>query len=292
MIEEELKAYKKAGKVANLALLHGASLIKEGESVAKILDEVENFIIKNDCEVAFPAQISINNIAAHQCSDDYEEIIPKGLIKLDVGAHYKGFIGDNAKTIAVGVDDSLIKASDEALANALKIIKPGVKVKDIGKVIESTITSFGFTPVKNLSGHGVDFFKVHTKPSIPNFEAEIEDTLVENQVIAIEPFASKGIGLVSAKGNATVFSLKDEKPVRSQITRQILNEIKTYKGLPFTSRWLNKKFGVGKTNFALRELKQKNMLEEYPALQDHDLVSQSEHTVSVKEKSIITTRDY
>lgn len=76
------------------------------------------------------------------------------------------------------------------------------------------------------------------------------------------------------------------------ITRQVLKEIEEFKGLPFTLRWLTKKFGELRVNFAMREMRQMKMLREHPALVDknHGLVSQAEHTMIVKDKTVITTK--
>jgi len=70
-----------------------------------------------------------------------------------------------------------------------------------------------------------------------------------------------------------------------------LKEIEQFEGLPFTIRWLTKKFPLFKVNFALRELLQIESIKKFPPLpeKNHGLVSQAEHTVIVKEKPIITT---
>jgi len=172
-----------------------------------------------------------------------------------------------------------------------KTISNVIKVS-IGKVIHETITSFGFSPVRNLSGHGLDQFNIHSPPSIPNFDNGNETELKEDQLIAIEPFASKGAGIVYESGNATVFQLTGKKPVRNIFTRQILKELEKYNGLPFCRRWLVEKFSLPKVNFALRELKSLEILREYPPLVDkeHGLVSQAEHTIIIKEKPIILTK--
>ena len=101
-------------------------------------------------------------------------------------------------------------------------------------------------------------------------------------IFAVEPFASTGAGIVQESGIATVFSLGNKKPVRNSITRQVLKEIESYNDLPFTTRWLTKKFGA-KAKFALREMEQLGMLHSYAPLADKDkgLVSQAEHSVLV-----------
>lgn len=278
----------KAGKIAAQALEYAKTLIKPNAKVVDILDKTEKKIKDLGGSLAFPVQISLNDFAAHYCSDqDDKTILKDQIVSIDVGVHIDGFIGDNALTIDLSKkNQDLVKASREALDNAIKIIKPGVKLREIGKVIHDTITSYNFSPIRNLSGHGLDEFNIHTKPTIPNYDNGDETELKQDDVIAIEPFASKGAGVVYESGNATIFQLINKKPVRNLITRQVLKEIQTYNELPFCKRWLTKRFGLPKTNFALRELKQLDILKEYPPLVDkeHGLVSQAEH-------SLIVTKD-
>ncbi|MBT4650984.1 type II methionyl aminopeptidase [Candidatus Woesearchaeota archaeon] len=293
MDQETIQKHIQAGKIAAEALHYGKSLIEPGAKVIEILDKIEEKIHQLGGQLAFPAQISLNEFAAHSCSDLNDATILKDqVIKLDVGAHIDGYIADNALTIDLsGKHEDLVKASREALNNALKMIRPGVALGEIGKVIHETITSYGFSPVKNLSGHGLGHYNIHTSPSIPNFNNNNERILKEGDVIAIEPFASTGAGIVQESSPATVFTLLNEQGIRDPITRNILKEIRTYKGLPFAKRWLEKKFTTPKTNFALRQLSAKDCIVHHPPLFDQarGMISQAEHTVIVLEKPIITT---
>lgn len=277
---------EKAGKIAAEALQYAASLVKPGVSLLEVVEKTEHKVKSLGGELAFPVQISMDDVAAHFCPEDDDKVMfDKQIVSIDVGVHIDGYIGgDNAVSIDLSGDNSdLIKASREALDNAIKIIKHGVKLGEIGKVIQDTITGYGFAPVRNLSGHGLGQWEVHTKPTIPNYDNGDDTELEENMVIAIEPFASKGAGIIYESSNPTVFQIVGKKPVRNRITRQVLKEIDSYNGLPFCRRWLVRKFGQAKTNYALRELNQLEILREYPPLIDknHGLVSQAEHTVLV-----------
>ena len=294
MDDETLSKLKKAGKVAAEARDFGISLIKKGSSLLDVTKKVEDKILKLGGEMAFPPQISMNDCAAHFYPDaDDKTVFEDQVCSLDVGVHIDGNIGgDTAMSVDLsGENAELVKSSMEALNNALKIIKPGIKISEIGRVIQETITGYGFAPVRNLSGHGLDEYNIHAKPSIPNYDNGDSTELVEDQLIAIEPFASKGAGIVYESGNATVFQLMGKKPVRNIFTRQILKEIEKFNGLPFCKRWLVEKFSLPKVNFALRELKVLELLREYPPLVDknHGLVSQAEHTLIVRDKPIILT---
>ena len=162
-------------------------------------------------------------------------------------------------------------------------------ISEIGKVIQETINNQGFAPVRNLSGHGLGKYEIHTKPNIPNFENGDNTKIGPGMVFAIEPFASTGAGIVQDSGIATVFELSIKKPVRTSITRQVLKEIENYDNLPFTTRWLTRKFGA-KAKLALREMEQLDMLQAYPPLADKDkgMISQAEHSILVDDKGEIT----
>ncbi len=292
--------YLKAGRIAKKTLDNVKEKIKEGTKLADVTDFIEENIQKMGGGLAFPAQISINNIAAHYAAlfEDKTVFEKNDIVKVDIGVHIDGYIADTAITVIVGKNPKeelikLSKASEEALDNALKIIKPGIKINEIGKTIQDTITKHGFSPVINLSGHGLERYKVHSDPSIPNFDSGTNEQLKEGQVIAIEPFATNGKGKIYESSNASIFSLIEEKPVRSRITKEILREIKKYNGMPFSERGLMKKFGKGKTLIALKELMNRKLIQDYPPLPevDNGLVSQWEHSVIIEKKPVVFTRD-
>ena len=294
MTMENLEEYKKAGKIAAEALVFGKSLIVKGGSVLDVCNKVEAKVFELGGELAFPAQISMNEIAAHFCPEDDDELkFTDQLVSLDVGVHVNGFIGDNAVTVDLsGENSDLVKASQEALKNALGVVNVGVPLNEIGKVIEDTIKGFGFSPVKNLSGHGLGEFDVHCRPTIPNFDNGDTTELEKGQVIAIEPFATTGGGLIAEKGDASVFNLIGKKAVRIGFVRDIMKYIENYNGLPFTTRWLTKNFSESQVNYALNQFKLLGILKEYPPLveKQEGLVSQAEHSVIVDDEPIVFTK--
>lgn len=294
MEREDIEKFLKAGRIAGRARDFGASLIKEDSLVVDILDSIEEFIKKQGAGIAFPAQISINNFAAHSCSslNDNTTIKAGDVVKLDVGAHIDGFIGDTALTVNLNKEfDDLVLASKKALNNASKLFVPGMKVGEIGAIIQETISQEGFSPVKNLSGHGLGRFEIHTSPSIPNIKIPESSILREGMTVACEPFATDGKGLIAESGEATVFSLGVLKPVRSPFARDVLKKIREFQGLPFASRWLEKELGLGKTRFGLKELERLGVIIPHPPLKEvaNGLVSQHEHSFLVSDKPKIST---
>jgi methionyl aminopeptidase len=145
MDEETLQDYIKAGKIASEALQFGKTLIIPDASMLEVLNQIEKKVRDLGGELAFPAQISCDDLAAHFCPNENDIIFKEQVCCLDVGVHINGFIGDNALTVDLSNNhQELVIASREALNNALKIIRPGTTLSEIGKTIGETIQSCGF----------------------------------------------------------------------------------------------------------------------------------------------------
>jgi len=293
--ENELEDWKKAGRIAAQARDYGAKLIVKGAKLIDVSDAVEKKILELGGQMAFPAQISCNHIAAHYCAKHEDEtVFENQLASLDVGVHINGCIGDTAVTVDLsGENAKLVEASRAALNAAIVMIKAGVTLGEVGRAIHKEITAQGFAPVVNLSGHGLEKYTVHAKPSIPNYDTGENTPLVENQIVAIEPFATTGKGMIEEGADADIFSLEKKKPIRNPFARDILKEIARYNGLPFTTRWLTRKFPLMKVGNGLGELMRQKIIKSYPPLVEvaNGLVSQAEHTVLVtKEGCEILTK--
>lgn len=292
--KEDIKKILLAGKIAAECLEYGRTLIKPGVKLLDVAEKVEQKIISLGALPAFPVNISMNDIAAHYTPiPDDKLIFNDEVIKLDVGAHVDGFIGDNALTIDLsGKYSELVTASRKALDNSLKVVRVGAELCEIGQVIEETILKFGFRPVKNLSGHGLGKFEQHSGINIPNYNNHDRIKLERGQLIAIEPFATDGVGLIHERGSPLIFAQILRKPVRSQITREFLNLITPCQGLPFAPRWFSSKISLPKMNFAIKDLDNLGMLHSYAPLVEKNsgIVSQAEHSVFVDDSVKITTR--
>jgi len=280
-----------AGKIASTALAYGKDLIKPGVKVVDILDDIEKKIYELGGITAFPAQISANDTAAHFCPLANDEMLCEDqILCLDVGANVKGAIGDNAVTIDLsGKWTDLLKASRAAVEAVEKMLGPGIALSEVGKTIQETIQGFGFSPVKNLSGHGLGPWNIHTDPSVPNFDNNNPQQLKPGMYIAVEPFATNGKGMIHEGGHPTLFSVVRKKPIRGPIARNVLNEVLKFNGLPFTTRWLTPKFSEGQVRLAFRELLGVGILHEYPPLieDNNGMVSQAENSFFIDENSAV-----
>ena len=106
MNSEEILKWKEAGKLARNALNFGKTLIQEGTSMLDATESIENFVFEKNGELAFPTNLAVNSVGAHWTpSTKSKEIFHNGdVVKLDVGVHIEGYIGDNALTIEIGSD--------------------------------------------------------------------------------------------------------------------------------------------------------------------------------------------
>jgi len=279
--------WEKAGEIASKVREYAKSLIKVDSSVLEISNLIEEKIISLNGAIAFPVNVSINDIAAHHTAviNDESKFKKGDLVKIDIGVHINGAIADTAITIDLGDNKDLVKASKEALDAAIKTVEPGISVSKVGAIIHQVITDAGFSPIRNLSGHGLGRFLIHNKPTIPNFDNGDKTRLEEGQKIAIEPFASTGAGVVNEGKPSEIYSVQDIKPVRNGNARKLLIFIgENYKELPFAKRWLLQKFNRFNVQFSLNLLEKARTLYQYPELIEKkrgSLVSQAEHTLIV-----------
>ena len=292
---EDLDKWKKAGKIAAEALEYGRGLIKNGAVIREVCDKIDQKIIELGALPAWPSQVGLDAVAAHATpEDDDNSVFDNQLVCLDVGAHIDGCVGDNAVSVDLsGKYSDILKASEEALKNAMKVVRVGVTLGEIGRVIQDTIQSFNLQPVKNLCGHGISPWIIHDKPSIPNFDTKDTRILQGDQIIAIEPFATNGAGMIYEADHGNIFALVNVKPVRSPYAREILKFVgENYKNLPFATRWLIKQFGKGKTSLALNELMRAGILHAYPPLieKNKGMVAVFEKTLYVGDKVEVLTK--
>ena len=293
MDNDTIEKYRRAGRVAADVRTYGVSLIKEGSRFVDVANAIETRILKQECSIAFPVNISRNEIAAHYSPrhDDLSVFRKGDVIKLDVGVHVDGFIADTTTTVEVGTSQytKLIAASKTALDNAILQVRNHASVTDVGKTIEETIRSYGFTPIDNLTGHSMARYVLHAGLSIPNITDTAFSTvkLKSGDVVAIEPFASDGAGHVISGSGSNIYLYIDSlkgKLVRDQQARMALQKIKTtFTSLPFAQRWCMKNFSNADT--VLKKLSFSGLLKHYPQLIDKEkgMVSQAEHTLLVTE---------
>ena len=284
---DELEKWKEAGKLAHDALHFGKKLIEEGKSMLEITEKIENYVYDNGGKLAFPTNLAINNVGAHWTpSTKTTEKFQKGdLVKLDVGVHIDGYIGDNALTVEVGTEKygKLIDTSREALNAAIEVAGPGINVGMIGYAVQTTIENRGYKPIANLTGHGIKRYNLHSGISIPNVKENGGAVLKPGDIIAIEPFVTDGAGRVGGKRNSNIYHVRQVRNIRDEKAAEMIDEIQhRYKGLPFAERWLHDIQTNDATN-SLTKLMRAGIISYYPVLDElgKGMVAQSEHTILI-----------
>ncbi len=292
MDNETFEKYIIAGKIATEARNYGKNLIKSEVGCLDVASKVESKIIDRGAGLAFPVNISINEIAAHYSPKHNDTLVFKkgDVVKLDVGAHIDGYIADTAVTIEVGTNKyiDLIKASSDALDNIIDFIKPGIALFEIGKIVEETISSYNYKPIDNLTGHSMKRYILHTGLSIPNVpNKSYKAKLNIGDVLAIEPFATNGAGHVNTGNGSNIYICKDSvnlRLLRNKKSRVIFDKLKNkFKTLPFAQRWFEESFS--NSEIILKKMSFSGLIKQYPQLIDakRGIVSQKEHTVILTE---------
>lgn len=200
---EEIELIAEGGKILGGILLRAAEMARPGISTAEINDFAEQEIIKAGGRPSFvgyghrknpfPAGLctSINDAVVHGIPS-HEDILQEGdIIGLDIGMEYKGLYTDTAITVPVGkispLAQELIDVTKKALDEAIKQVKPGNTIGDIGYITQKTAEDAGFSVVRDLVGHGVGY-AVHEDPAVPGYGKKGAGiVLVPNMVLAIEP---------------------------------------------------------------------------------------------------------
>ena len=281
----------KAGKITAQVRDSFARKDLIGMNIFDICEEVENEFRKMGAEPGFPSGVSVNSTTAHHSAElDETRIIQDGdVIKLDIGAHIDGYLADTAITISYNYDyEQLKKATEDALNQALSAAKIGVRVGEIGKIIEDTASRWGFQTIKNLSGHSIDRYVVHSGVSIPNVWSAEGPQLKEGSIYAIEPFLTDANGagyVVNGKPN-TIFSLITRKRSGDKKADEFVDQIwNTRKTLPFSPRWYLDQYSKVEIKEILNTLVKKRIITAYPDLIEANgyTVCQFEHTFTPTE---------
>ncbi|WP_168371256.1 type II methionyl aminopeptidase [Pyrodictium occultum] len=300
-MEEALKKYIEAGRIAKIVRDEGAKLIEAGRRLIDVCEHVERRTRELGAAPAFPCNISVNEVAAHYSPlvGDESTIPENAVVKLDVGVHVDGYIADTAVTVAL--DDRwnpLLEAVQEALSKALDAVKPGVRFAEIGRVIENTIRSRGFKPIVNLGGHSLARYTIHAGESIPNaYDPMTRGRFSAGKAYAIEPFGTNGSGLVYEGDIVAIYALVCTGLRRrlDNVSKKVLAAIRDrFKTLPFSERWLaDVEPDIEKLRRSLRKLSRMGFLVRYPILIEKakGIVAQFEHTIVITDDGevIVTT---
>lgn len=201
---DQIRIMKEAGRITGEALLVARDHVRPGISTYELDRLVREHIEKSGAKPSFlgyggfPASacISINDEVIHGIPSKKRFLKEGDIVKIDVGAFYKGFHGDSARTIPVGkVSDEalrLIRVTRDSFFAGLSALKVGNRLGDLGHAIDELVTANGFSTVKRYIGHGVGQ-ALHESPDVPNYGTPGRGTrLCVGMTLAIEPMVNIG----------------------------------------------------------------------------------------------------
>ena len=201
--ERDVEVMRAAGSVAAEVLNLVGSWIRPGVTTKEIDTYAANLIKERGAKSAFlgyrkypgHACISVNDQVVHGLPND-RRVNFGDIISLDVGVIYRGYIGDTAKTVAVGGCDllaqKLMDVTERALYEGIGQALAGNRVVDISRAIQKYVESNGFSVVREFVGHGVGR-SMHEEPQVPNFvDGKTSPKLRPGMTIAIEPMVNAG----------------------------------------------------------------------------------------------------
>ena len=289
--KDELEAYRRGGQIISQLRKTVPTLVHEGGVVRELCDRVEAEIVALGGQPAFPCNVSVNEVAAHYTSPwDDASVLPKdSVVKVDFGVHIDGYINDSAVSVSLGpLYRSMIEVAEEALRAGITRISAGVRFSDVGEQIERTIAQYGCRPIRNLTGHKVERYTIHAGRSVPNVSGPAPGRFEEGDVYAIEPFVTlkEAAGRVEDSDQMFIYRSVRERGVRSESAKKIVEHVRrTYRTLPFASRWLYSSLGKAVVEEGFPEAVKAKCIAGYPVLVEASgkIVTQAEHTIIVKE---------
>lgn len=202
--KKEIEFIREAGKIVAYAHELLREAIKPGISTFELDEIAYRAIVKHNASPSFkgyggfPASIcaSKNDVVVHGIPRKDDILMEGDIISIDIGAEYKGYHGDAAKTHPVGKitedDVRLIRETRESFYKGIEQALVGKRLSDISHAIQSHVEEFGFSVVREFVGHGVGR-SLHEDPQIPNYGPPDRGPRLESgMVLAIEPMINQG----------------------------------------------------------------------------------------------------
>jgi methionyl aminopeptidase len=200
---EEIALMRQAGRAVAEVLVILRQEIRPGLTLKKLDDIVRREFAKRGVVPTFlhyrgyPAClcVSVNDEVVHGIPD--RRILQEGdIVSIDLGATYKGFVGDAAITVGVGrispVAERLVRVTEEALWQGIKVAKAGARLGQISAAIQTHAEGSGFSVVREYVGHGVGR-SMHEDPQVPNFGSSDRGPLLQKgMTLALEPMVTAG----------------------------------------------------------------------------------------------------
>lgn len=220
--DSEIQLMREAGKILKDTLNLLSEHVKPGVTTKQLDKIAYDYIISQGAKPSFlgyggfPASIcaSVNEQVVHGIPSA-RKLQEGDIIGIDCGVIYKGWQSDAARTFAVGeilpIHKKLIQVTEQSFFEAMKVIKEGARLGDIGNAVQTYAESNGFSVVRALVGHGIGS-EMHEDPLVPNYgKAGKGLRLKRNMTLAIEPMINEGTYEVSGLDDGWTVVTDDDK---------------------------------------------------------------------------------
>ncbi|KAJ2779057.1 Methionine aminopeptidase 2 [Coemansia javaensis] len=298
--ESQLVDLRRAAEVHREVRQNVRERIRPGMDLTTIAEAIENgtrALVEASgmsSGIGFPTGLSINHCAAHFTPNagDHVVIQDDDVLKVDFGVHVNGHIIDSAFTMAWnGRYDPLLSAVKDATNTGVREAGIDVRLCDIGAAIQEVMESYeieldGKTipikPIRNLNGHNIAPYRIHSGKSVPIIDNGDATRMEEGELFAIETFGSTGEGHVDEEGPCSHYALTGSttRPVHLESARKLRQTIaRNFGTLPFCRRYLDR-LGESRYFLPLKLLVDSDIVTAYPPLCDvkGSYTAQLEHT--------------
>lgn len=200
----QIAMMRDAGKITGEALAMAGEMVRPGITTKEIDTAIREYIKKCGATPSFlnyggfPASacISVNDEVIHGIPSAKKILRDGDIVKIDVGAYYKGYHGDSANTFPVGTVSeeaaTLIRVTKESFQKGIETLGPGSRLGDLGAAVDGYVRQFGFSAVRKFVGHGIGR-DLHEVPDVPNYGiAGRGQRIYTGMVIAVEPMINAG----------------------------------------------------------------------------------------------------
>ena len=227
---EEIELLNIAGSIVYDTHKYLQKYLKPGISTLELDKLAHDYIISRGATPSFLNYDGFPNTLCISVNDEVVHGIPSkrklkngDIVSIDIGACYKGYHGDSAWSYCIGnISDEekrLMEGTEKALYAGIEMVKPGNRIGDISKAVESVAKAYNLSVVRELVGHGVGT-DVHEDPEVPNYVTNYKGPLLkEGMVIAIEPMLNLGKrGLYLSDNDWTVITSDHQKSAHFEHT--------------------------------------------------------------------------
>ena len=218
----DIELMRQAGKITAAARSIARQAVADGVTTKQIDKHVHDFIVKSG---AYPTFLNYCGFPASACISVNEEIIHGipgkrvirngDIVSLDLGATYKGFVGDCAGTYPCGqVSDEamrLIRVTQESFFEGMKYAREGYRLSDISAAVQAYVESNGFSIVREYVGHGIGR-RMHEPPEVPNYgNPGHGPRLLRGMTLAVEPMVNAGSAAIKQMADGWTVKTADGK---------------------------------------------------------------------------------